>query len=84
MWYNRTACDYGTAYAGETGRDLKPRINEHTRMTWLGNASQSAIAHHCIHSGHSYDGGNKQIVDVTPNTADSFWNLGILKHKITD
>ena len=54
-------------YIGETGRNLKQRRHEHDRAIRLGKVTQSAIACHCLQSGHKFDFDGIRALDTRSN-----------------
>jgi hypothetical protein len=49
----RISCECGKVYTGQTGCSVDTRSKEHQRHIRLEHPDKSAIAEHCINSGHS-------------------------------
>ena len=65
--YHSSFKDCDQFYIGETGRNLKQRLDEHDRAIRLGKMTQSAIACHCLQSGHKFDFDGTRGLDTTSN-----------------
>ena len=65
--YHSPCKDCDQFYIGETGRNLKQWLDEHDRAIRLRKVIQSAIAHHCLQSGHKFDFDGPRVLDTTSN-----------------
>ena len=65
--YHSSSRDCDQFCIGETGRNLKQWLDEHDRAIRLGKVTQSAIARHCLKSGHKFDFDGTRVRDTTSN-----------------
>ena len=62
--YHSSCKDCDQFYIGESGRNLKRRLDEQDRTIKLGKVTQSAIARHCLKSDHKFDFDGTRVLDM--------------------
>ena len=69
--YHSSCKDCDQFHIGETRRNLKQRRDEHDGAILLEKVTQSAIARHCLKSGHEFDFDGTRVRDTTSNKRHS-------------
>ena len=65
--YHSSGKDCDQCRIGETGKNFKQRLDEHDRAIRLGKVTQSAIARHCLQSGHKFHFDGTRVRNTTSN-----------------
>jgi hypothetical protein len=66
----RIPCECSEVYVGRTGSSTEARCKEHLRHIHLEQPKKSAMAEHCMNSGHHIDFNSSSVLDKAAGSMD--------------